>query len=154
MNKATILRSSGRYLHTPLDELQAAILRVKLAQLTQDIERRRRIAQRYNEALAGLPLILPTERSGCRHVYHLYVVRSCRRQEFSDHLRRDGISTGIHYQYPVHFQPGLAGGARIAGSLRVSETLTREILSLPIFPSLSLEGQNRVIDSVRSFLGR
>ena len=138
---------------TRLDELQAAILRVKLSQLTQDIDSRRRIAARYNEELADLPLVLPVELSGYRHVYHLYVVRCDRRQDLSDHLRRDGITTGIHYPYPVHVQPGLADNARIAGSLRVTETLTWEILSLPIFPSLSLEGQNRVIDSVRSFFG-
>jgi dTDP-4-amino-4,6-dideoxygalactose transaminase len=139
---------------TRLDEVQAAILRVKLAHLTQDIERRRQIARFYNEALSDLPLVLQVEQPGCRHVYHLYVVRFDQRQELSDHLERDGISTGIHYRYPVHLQPGLAAGARVVGSLRKTETVVREILSLPIYPSLSIASQERVITSVRAFFGR
>jgi dTDP-4-amino-4,6-dideoxygalactose transaminase len=137
-----------------LDELQAAILRVKLTRLTEDVERRRRIAQRYDAGLAGLPLILPVESPGCRHVYHLYVVRCDRRDALARHLEQDGISTGIHYQYPVHVQPGLIAGARIAGTLRTTESVVREILSLPIYPSMTAESQDRVIASVRSFFGR
>lgn len=139
---------------TRLDELQAAILRVKLAALTSDVDARRRIAARYGQELAGLPLILPVERKGCRHVYHLYVVRCDRRDQLADHLAGDGISTGIHYRYPVHLQPGLASGARIAGSLQTTEAVAGEILSLPIYPSLSPEAQERVITSVRAFFGR
>jgi dTDP-4-amino-4,6-dideoxygalactose transaminase len=137
-----------------LDELQAAVLRVKLAHLAQDVEARHRVAQRYDDGLAGLPLILPVEREGCRHVYHLYVVRCDRRDQLADHLARDGISTGIHYRYPVHRQPGLASGARISGSLQTTEAITREILSLPIYPSLLPKVQDRVIASVRTFFGR
>jgi dTDP-4-amino-4,6-dideoxygalactose transaminase len=132
---------------TRLDELQAAILRVKVERLTQDVHCRRQIAHRYNDALANLPLVLPAERPGCRHVYHLYVVRCNRRRELAAHLRREGISTGIHYEYPVHVQPGLAVGTRITGSLQTTETVAREILSLPIYPSLSYESQERVINA-------
>jgi dTDP-4-amino-4,6-dideoxygalactose transaminase len=139
---------------TRLDELQAAILRVKLTRLTQDIDSRRRIAARYNEELGDLPLVLPVELSGYRHVYHLYVVRCDRRQDLAEHLKRDGITTGIHYPYPVHVQPGLADNARIAGSLQRTEALACEILSLPIYPSLSPASQGRVIASVRAFFGR
>ena len=136
---------------TRLDELQAAILRVKLERLTQDIHRRREIARRYNDGLANLPLVLPVERPGFRHVYHLYVVRCERRRELAAHLRSEGIGTGIHYEYPVHVQPGLAVGARRAGSLRTTETIAHEILSLPIYPSLSSESQERVIAAIRAF---
>jgi dTDP-4-amino-4,6-dideoxygalactose transaminase len=139
---------------TRLDEIQAAILRVKLSRLTQDIDSRRRIAARYNEELADLPLVLPVELFGYRHVYHLYVVRCDRRLDLADHLKRDGITTGIHYTYPVHLQPGLAGNARIAGSLQRTEALACEVLSLPIYPSLSPASQARVIASVRAFFGR
>ncbi len=139
---------------TRLDELQAAILRVKLTHVDQDVEARRRLARHYDEELAGLPLILPVERKSFRHVYHLYVVRCDRRDRLADHLARDGISTGIHYRYPVHLQPGLAAGARIAGSLQTTEAVAGEILSLPIYPSLSPQAQERVITSIRAFFGR
>jgi dTDP-4-amino-4,6-dideoxygalactose transaminase len=139
---------------TRLDELQAAILRIKLTQLTQNIERRRQIARRYHDALANLPLVLPVERSGYCHVYSLYVVRCNRRHELVAHLERNGISIGIHYQHPAHVQPGLAAGARIAGSLETTEAVAREILSLPIYPSMSIETQDRVVASVRAFFER
>ena len=134
-----------------LDELQAAILNVKVDHLARDVERRREIAQRYNEAFAELPLTLPAEYGGARHVYHLYVVRCDCRDGLALHLEEAGIGTGIHYPCPVHVQPGLATGVRIAGSLKVTEMVAREILSLPLYPSLSVQSQRRVIDSVRKF---
>jgi dTDP-4-amino-4,6-dideoxygalactose transaminase len=136
-----------------LDEIQAAILRVKLDRLDQDVQRRRAIAERYRSGLSGLPLTLPSERPGCRHVYHLYVVRTDRRDALARHLNRDGISTGVHYPYPVHRQSGLANGSRVVGSLETTETVVREILSLPIYPSLSDACQDRVIGSIRAFFG-
>jgi dTDP-4-amino-4,6-dideoxygalactose transaminase len=136
-----------------LDEIQAAILRVKLDTLTKDVERRRQIARRYRDGLSGLPLVLPVELAGCRHVYHLYVVRSRRRDALAGHLDRDGISTGIHYPHPVHLQPGFSAQSRISGSLETTETAVREILSLPIYPSLSDQGQERIIASIRAFFG-
>jgi aminotransferase EvaB len=81
-------------------------------------------------------------------------VRCDQRHELADHLERDGILTGIHYRYPVHAQPGLAANVRIVGSLEKTEMLVGEILSLPIYPSLSVPSQERVITSVRAFFGR
>ena len=75
-------------------------------------------------------------------------MRCDRRRELAAHLRREGIATGIHYEYSVHVQPGLAVGTRIAGSLQTTETVAREILSLPIYPSLSYESQERVINAI------
>jgi dTDP-4-amino-4,6-dideoxygalactose transaminase len=137
-----------------LDEIQAAILRVKLDRLTQDVECRRKIAERYRTGLEGLPLTLPIELAGCRHVYHLYVVRCDRRDALASHLNQEGISTGIHYLNPVHIQPGLSVGSRTAGSLQTTEAIVGEILSLPIYPSLSDESQGRVIASVRRFFAQ
>jgi dTDP-4-amino-4,6-dideoxygalactose transaminase len=134
-----------------LDELQAAILNVKVNHLARDVERRREIAQRYNDAFARLPLTLPAEYDGARHVYHLYVVRCDCRDALALHLKESGIDTGIHYPFPVHLQPGLVTGARIAGSLKVTETVAKEILSLPLYPSLSNESQRRVIETVCKF---
>jgi dTDP-4-amino-4,6-dideoxygalactose transaminase len=136
-----------------LDSLQASILSLGLRHLTDQVERRRAIAAQYNRALAGLPLRLPVERADCRHVYHLYVVRTDRRDELRAHLADDGIDTGIHYPYPVHVQAGLAEGARIPEPLTITEAIARDILTLPLFPSLSHDQQARVIASIRSYFG-
>jgi dTDP-4-amino-4,6-dideoxygalactose transaminase len=137
-----------------LDALQAAILSLRLRHVAAEVERRRAIASEYGKALADLPLRLPQESAGCRHVYNLYVIRTDQREMIRAHLERDGISTGLHYPYPVHAQPGLAAGARIPAPLTVTETVAREILTLPLFPSLSEDQQARVIASLRSYFGK
>ncbi len=137
-----------------LDALQAAILSLRLRHVSDQVERRRAIASKYGRSLADLPLRLPLEGAGCRHVYHLYVIRTDQRDKIRAHLDRDGISTGLHYPYPVHAQPGLAEGARIPAPLTVTETVAREILTLPLFPSLSADQQGRVIASLRSYFGK
>jgi dTDP-4-amino-4,6-dideoxygalactose transaminase len=134
---------------TRLDELQAAVLSVKLANLEQNNKLRRRIAQQYAAGLADLPLVLPEEREGYRHAYHLYVVRSSERDALANRLKSRGIMTGRHYPYPVHTQPGLAAGARIPRPLALTEQLASEILSLPIFPDMTDQQIDRVIEAVR-----
>jgi dTDP-3-amino-3,4,6-trideoxy-alpha-D-glucose transaminase len=137
-----------------LDALQAAILSLRLRRLSDEVERRRAIALEYGNALRDLAIRLPVESAGCRHVYHLYVMRTQRRDDLRAHLDRDGIGTGIHYPYPVHVQPGLMDGARIPAPLTVTEAVAREIVTLPLFPSLSPTQQARVIGSIRSFFGK
>jgi dTDP-4-amino-4,6-dideoxygalactose transaminase len=134
-----------------LDELQAAILNVKLGSLAADLERRRSIAREYNAALADLPLVLPHEKRGCRHAYHLFVVRCDERDALARHLDCAGIGTAIHYPFPVHAQPGLALGSRIPQPLMLTEKLVGEILTLPLYPSMPEVDQARVIEEVRSF---
>jgi dTDP-4-amino-4,6-dideoxygalactose transaminase len=137
-----------------LDELQAAILNVKLAHLAEAVDRRRQLAGRYQAALADFPLTLPVEKPDHRHVYHLYVVRCDRRDGLALHLKQAGVETALHYPWPVHRQPGLANGARVPGSLQTTDRIGQEILSLPLYPSLSTQSQDAVIDAVRSFFGR
>src|SRR5205085_6260499 len=91
-----------------LDELQAAVLRVKLGYLAAWNERRRQLAARYDELLAGTELALPRVAPGREHVYHLYVVRSPRREALQRYLKECGIGTLIHYPTPVHLQPAYA----------------------------------------------
>jgi dTDP-4-amino-4,6-dideoxygalactose transaminase len=134
-----------------LDELQAAILRVKLEYLAEDIERRRVIACAYNNAFAELPLVRPIEQPGFRHVYHLYVIRCRERDALAEHLKKCGVMTARHYPYPVHLQPGLAQSARIPVPLAITERISREILTLPLYPSMPASHQAKVIESVRSF---
>jgi dTDP-4-amino-4,6-dideoxygalactose transaminase len=134
-----------------LDELQAAILAIKLPFLDEAIARRRAIARVYDQAFAKLPLVRPIERPGSRHAYHLYVIRCRERDALAQHLKERGIMTARHYPHPVHLQPGLAAGARIPAPLAVTEQTAREILSLPLYPSMPTAHQTRVIEGVCSF---
>jgi dTDP-4-amino-4,6-dideoxygalactose transaminase len=134
-----------------LDEMQAAILCVKLGTLSAQLDRRRAIAARYRAGLEGLPLGLPVERQGQRHTYHLFVVRSGQRDALEEHLAGRGIGTGRHYPLPTHRQPAFARKARIAGSLAVTDKLAGEILSLPMFGTMTDAQADIVIDALRSF---
>jgi dTDP-4-amino-4,6-dideoxygalactose transaminase len=136
-----------------LGPMQAAILNVKLRYLEGMTERRRGIAARYHDAFDDLPLHRPVERPGSRHAWHLYVVRmedAAVRDRLMAHLLSHGIAGGIHYPLPVHLQPAYAG--RIAAyDLKITESLCRSVLSLPLYPELDYSRQSRVIDAVRSF---
>jgi dTDP-4-amino-4,6-dideoxygalactose transaminase len=134
-----------------LDELQAAILRVKLAEFDKAIAARRRIAQIYMNELKGLPLALPLEQAGSSHTYHLFVVQSQQRDALRAFLQQHGIATGIHYPYPGHVQPGLAANARIPMPLEVTEAVAPLILSLPLFPQMTDAQIERVVSAVRDF---
>jgi len=120
-----------------LDALQAAILRVKLTHLDNWNEKRRRIANIYQRALADTGLILPQEAPGCRSVYHLYVVRSQRRDQIVKYLRERGIGAAVHYPIPVHLQPAYAQLGLNEGDFPVAEKCAKEVLSLPIYPELT-----------------
>jgi len=88
-----------------MEDLQGAILRVKLRHLEKWTECRRNIAQTYNELLAGSDVVLPTEVPGARHVYHLYTIRAQERDGLQAALQDQGIQTGVHYSNPAHLQP-------------------------------------------------
>jgi dTDP-4-amino-4,6-dideoxygalactose transaminase len=139
--------------NTRLDELQAAVLRVKLPTLDADNDRRRAIADRYDRGLDGLPLALPPRRADVSHVFHLYVVRSDRRDALLAHLRADNVGALIHYPVPVHRQPAYAARGLHRQTMAETERAAAEILSLPIFPELTEVDQTTVIASVRSFFG-
>jgi dTDP-4-amino-4,6-dideoxygalactose transaminase len=148
---------SDRYRHeeagmnSRLDELQAAILRVKLAKLEAWTERRRALAALYGRELAGLPLQLPVEKPYARAVYHLYVVRHPRRDALAAFLKERGIATLIHYPIPLHRQPAFASLGHGEGAFPVAETAAREILSLPLYPELTDAQARHVAAAVREF---
>jgi dTDP-4-amino-4,6-dideoxygalactose transaminase len=121
-----------------LDEIQAAILRVKLAHLDSQNARRGQIAAAYTSAVKNSPLQPPKKREGADHVYHLYVTRSRDRDRLQADLKEQGIGTGIHYPVPVHLQPAYAGRVALGpGGCPETEVAAREILSLPIYPELT-----------------
>lgn len=125
-------------MNSRLDELQAAILRVKLKSLDAENERRRQIARIYNQKLAATSLHLPRLCGDVVHVYHQYVVRGDARDLLKEDLRKQGIGTLIHYPVPVHLQPAYRNRVMIGpGGLPETERVAREVLSLPMFPQLT-----------------
>lgn len=131
-----------------LEALQAAILSVKLGHLDGWNEQRRRLAQRYNELLADSAVIAPAELAGARHVYHLYVVQVDGRDGLRARLTEQGIETGLHYPLPLHLQPAYRDLGYHEGNLPVSEKLSKRILSLPMYPGLSLEAAEFVVKTL------
>jgi dTDP-4-amino-4,6-dideoxygalactose transaminase len=158
-HRIRMLRDHGsnvRYHHDALgvngrlDELQAAVLRIKLPCLDGRNELRRIHARRYNEALADLPVVTP-HIPGPEHVFHLYVIRTEARDELRDHLAGEGIHTGIHYPIPCHLQPACRPFQADQRRLPVTESVAGEILSLPMFPELREDEIDRVVSSITSF---
>jgi dTDP-4-amino-4,6-dideoxygalactose transaminase len=133
------------------NDIQAAIGRVLLRRLDAMNERRRALAARYDRALAGLPLGLPAERPGARHVYHLYVVRTPRRNELAAHLKAHDIQTGVHYPVPSHRQPAVE--RFMPPALPATERLVDEILTLPISAGHTEAEIDTVAAAVREFFG-
>lgn len=139
-------------LNSRLDEIQAAILRVKLPCLDQDNEIRRRLARVYDECL-GSDLITPPITAGdCVHVYHQYVIQTDRRDAMRQYLADHGIDTLIHYPIPVHLQDAYREKIKTSGRHNVTEHICKRIISLPMHPFLA-EGDIRVIcDTINRFL--
>jgi dTDP-4-amino-4,6-dideoxygalactose transaminase len=133
------------------NEIQAAVGRVFLARLDRNNDRRRETAAMYRDLLAGLPLELPTERQGAHHVYHLFVVRTDRRDALAKHLAGRGVQTGVHYPLPNHIQPATLSALGRGEPLPRTEKVCPEILSLPVFPSITDDEIRRVAAAVRSF---
>ncbi len=136
-------------MNSRLDELQAAILRVRLQSLDRDNARRVEIASFYHRAFGGLPVRLPPPSDG--HVYHQYVIRLQERDRLREHLQRAGVQSAILYPVPIHQQPAYRGRVRTLGELSVTEQAARELLCLPIHPWLSDNEVSRVIDAITTF---
>jgi dTDP-4-amino-4,6-dideoxygalactose transaminase len=134
-----------------LDELQAALLRVKLPHLARWTAERRRLAALYRERLAGLPLGLPPPDAGC--VWNQFVIRvpAARRDSLRRHLEERGITSAVYYPLPLHLQPALAFLGHRAGDFPNAERAAEESLALPIFPGLSDASLGQVIDAIAEF---
>lgn len=162
-NRIRMLRQYGerkKYEHesigynSRLDELQAAILRVKLRHLSSWNSSRRKAAKMYDELLAGHRKVEPPlEFDGREHVYHLYVVRHAKRDKLREFLAKNGIGTGIHYPVPIHLQQAYAHLRHKKGSFPETERAARQMLSLPMFPEITTEEIEYVCSTIRSFDG-
>ena len=158
--KVKLLREYGwkkRYIseisgyNSRLDEIQAAILRLKLQTLDNDNGRRRTIAQKYLSQIRSGSIILPHIPDNYESVYHLFVIRTQHRDVLQKYLLENGIQTLIHYPVPVHLQPAYTEKCKIPNPLLNTEKAAMEILSLPIYPELSHENVDLVIDAITKF---
>jgi dTDP-4-amino-4,6-dideoxygalactose transaminase len=135
-----------------MEGFQGAILRVKLRYLEQWTEARRAHACLYEKYLADAGVQILAARPECRHVYHIYAIRSSHRDGLQQRLGRFGIQTGIHYPIPVHLQPAYTELGYTEGDFPVSEKAAREVLSLPMFPELTESQVHTVSSAVREAL--
>ena len=161
--KLRMLRVHGierRYFHdlhgfnSRLDELQAAILRVKLPHLHAWNARRAAIARRYADGLAGLPVELPVTAPGNAHVFHVFAVLTERRDELQQFLAGRGVPTIIYYPRPLHLQKVYEDLGHREGDFPVAESVSRRILPLPMYPELTDEQVDYVSATLREFFGR
>lgn len=136
-----------------LDDIHAAVLSVKLKELDKWNDLRRARAREYDAGLAGTSLILPTVRSGFRHIFHLYIVETEHRDELQAYLLTKGIRALTHYPIAIHQQEGYPWGqtARISGSLEHTERSAARVLSLPMFPELTSEEVKLVIQGIQEW---
>jgi dTDP-4-amino-4,6-dideoxygalactose transaminase len=157
MQKVRMLREHGsvqKYVHVlpgynfRLEGLQGAVLAVKLPHLDGWNDRRRAVAKRYGQRLAGQGIELPTEESHAHHVYHLYVIQTDDREGLRDFLAQRGIETGLHYPIPLHQQEAYAFLGYRTGDFPVTEKATQRILSLPMYPDMPMEAVDYVSDAI------
>lgn len=134
-----------------LDEIQAAILRVKLRYLDEWNSKRREIAGLYQQLLNGTKMQIPCEKEWAKHNYHLFVIKVNDRNNLRDYLEKNGIGTQIHYPIPVHLQEAYMKLGHKAGDFPVSEKHAGEIISLPIYPELTTEEIESVADHILKF---
>ena len=135
-----------------LDEIQAAILRVKLKYLDQWNEERRRKAEIYTEQLSPLGVICPLEKKGAKHVFHLYAIQTKKRDSLQAFLKKKGIDTLIHYPIPIPLQKAYQELRYQKGGLPVTERFARDFLSLPLFSGLTNEEMEEVVKTIREFI--
>ncbi len=135
-----------------LDAIQAGILRIKLGHLPHWNKNRRERAYVYNELLGGTGgITIPFEQPGAKSVYHLYVIRARRRNELQDYLSDNRIFTGLHYPIPLHLQKSYESMGYKQGDFPVTERVSGELLSLPMYPGLLDSQQRRVAEKIKGF---
>lgn len=154
----TILRHGGqtkrfwhayRGVNSRLDEIQAAILEVKLKRLEEHHKKREVLAQRYRENLGDLPITFQETIPAARHAMHLFVIRTTQRGKLRKFLFDKGIGNDVYYPYPIHLQPIFS--KYFKGKLAICEMLSKELIALPLYPHLSDRDQNYVITMVKKF---
>ena len=139
-------------INSRLDELQAAILRVKLKHLDKWIEQRRYFANLYNDYLKNSGMILPKEDKDCFHSYHLYVIRSKRRNQLMNFLKKKGIQTVIHYPKVIYLEKAYQDLNFKKGTCPIAEKISQEIISLPIYPELTEKEIKEISENILNYV--
>jgi len=134
-----------------LDELQAAILRIKLKYLDLDNQKRRNIAKTYFERLSSLPIVLPFIRSNVESVFHLFVIQVEERQSLLNFLKKEGIIAGVHYPLPIHQHPAYEGRILTSKNMSTTEYIAHKIISLPMYPELSNSDTDKIVGALKRF---
>lgn len=134
-----------------LDEIQAAILRVKLKYLNEWNDKRRENAKFYNENLKDTRLVTPYEENNVKHIYHLYILQSEKREEIVEFLNRKGIATGIYYPVPLHLQKAYKDLGYKEGDLPNAEYLSHRTFAIPMFAELTDEEKKYIVNSIKEF---
>ncbi|GJQ34874.1 MAG: hypothetical protein JETCAE01_08840 [Anaerolineaceae bacterium] len=137
-----------------LDAIQAAILQAKFAHLDEWNDKRRELAKRYNEHLAPLGIVTPVEREWAKHVYHLYIIRSAKRDELQAFLKEKGIASEVYYPIPPHLSVPCRKYGYKEGDFLHAENAAKETLALPLYPELTLKQQDEVIAAVKEFVSK
>ncbi|MCK5030118.1 MAG: DegT/DnrJ/EryC1/StrS family aminotransferase, partial [Thermoplasmatales archaeon] len=136
-----------------LDPIQAAVLNAKLPHLLKWTDLRRKHATFYENNLSE-NVKTPIEKKGAKHVYYMYEIRTKKRDKLMEFLKGKGISCGIHYPIPLHLQPAYVNLGLKPGSFPVSETLAKEILSIPIYPELTADQRAYIVDNINRFFNK
>lgn len=135
-----------------LDEIQAAILRIKLKHLDEYTENRRSISHRYIEALKDTSLVMPTETEGGKHVFHLFILQSENREEIESKLKEKGIATGTYYKVPMHLQKAFNDLEYKKGDFPNAEYLSERTFAIPLFPEMNDEEREYIINSIKEIV--
>jgi dTDP-4-amino-4,6-dideoxygalactose transaminase len=139
-------------LNTKLDEMHAAILRIKISKLIEWNEKRRKLAHLYNKNLKDITdIITPQEVENCKHVYHQYTVRARKRDELQNYLLKNNIFTKVYYPQPLHLQESLKYLGYQEGQFPQSEKATKEVLSLPLYAEMNREQVEYVVQKIKEF---
>lgn len=134
-----------------LDEIQAAVLRVKLPLLDSWNTKRRENAKFYNEELSNTDLVTPFEDKDVKHVYHMYILQSEKREELVSYLKEKGISTGIYYPVPLHLQKAYTSLGYKLGDMPNSEYLSNRTFAIPMFAELTDEEKDYIVETLKKF---
>lgn len=135
-----------------LDEIQAAILRIKLKHLDEYTENRRSISHKYIDALKNTSLVMPTETEGGKHVFHLFILQSENREEIESKLKEKGIATGTYYKVPMHLQKAFIDLGYKKGDLPNAEYLSERTFAIPLFPEMNDEEREYIINSIKEIV--
>ena len=135
-----------------LDEIQAAILRIKLKHLDEYTENRRSISHKYIDALKNTSLVMPTETEGGKHVFHLFILQSENREEIESKLKEKGIATGTYYKVPMHLQKAFNDLGYKQGDFPNAEYLSERTFAIPLFPEMNDEEREYIINSIKEIV--